>query len=124
MNHEDIGVLLLAIGSVSIIISLILCVLFGQITVRRLRKHPETRNRLGFEWMSGWDIFNVAKAVSLPRRYCRRVENGPLYWLHADSDAIYRNTTARERALGRAQFWTNMFGAFWIFALAAFTYLT
>jgi len=37
-----------------------LFVLFGQITVRKLRKNPATKNELGVEFLSGWDIINVA----------------------------------------------------------------
>ena len=41
-----------------ILISMVLYVIFGQVTVRKLRKNPETKHELGVEFASGWDIFN------------------------------------------------------------------
>ncbi len=35
-------------------ITCILFVLFGQITVRKLRKNPETKNHLGVQFVHGW----------------------------------------------------------------------
>lgn len=47
-------------------ITSVLFVIFGQVTVRKLRKNPETRHELGIGFASGWDITNVAQALSLP----------------------------------------------------------
>ena len=55
--------ILIAVAS----IGMILFVIFGQVTVRKLRKNPETRDRLGVSLVSGWDIVNVAGALALPR---------------------------------------------------------
>ncbi len=49
-----------------VFISAVLFVIFGQVTVRKLRKNPETKYELGIEFTSGWDILNVAQALSLP----------------------------------------------------------
>jgi len=46
--------------------SAILYVVFGQVTVRKLIKNPETKHELGVEFVSGWDIVNVAQALSIP----------------------------------------------------------
>ncbi|WP_236701395.1 hypothetical protein [Thalassomonas viridans] len=43
-------------------------VLFEQITVRKLRKNPKTKDVLGLEFMSGWDILNTAQALAMPKR--------------------------------------------------------
>lgn len=47
---------------------------FGQMTVRKLRKNPKTKDILGLEVISGWDIINVAQAFSLPRRWLLKIE--------------------------------------------------
>lgn len=49
------------------VITGILYVLFGQVTVRKLRKNTETKDYLGLELSSGWDILNVASAICRPR---------------------------------------------------------
>ena len=48
-------------------VTCILYVLFGQITVRKLRNNPKTKDALGLEYASGWDIINVAQALAFPR---------------------------------------------------------
>ena len=45
-------------------VACILFVIFGQVTVRKLRKNPETKHELGLEFAGGWDILNVAQALS------------------------------------------------------------
>jgi len=55
-------------------IVMVLFVLFGQITVRKLRKNSETKTELGFEFASGWDILNVAQALALPKVITRRLK--------------------------------------------------
>jgi len=60
-------------------------ILFGQITVRKLRKNPDTKERLGIEFISGWDIINVAQALSIPRAWRRKLKSSPLSALYANS---------------------------------------
>jgi hypothetical protein len=60
-----VGLLILAT-----ILTGIMFVLFGQITVRKLRKNPKTRNALGLEYVSGWDVINAAQALAFPRSWC------------------------------------------------------
>ena len=45
----------------------LLYVVFGQITVRRLRKNAAIKDRLGIQLASGWDIINITEALSLPK---------------------------------------------------------
>ena len=59
---------LLAIPLLLCIFACIFFVLFGQITVRKLRKNEKTKDALGLEFTSGWDILNVAQALSLPKK--------------------------------------------------------
>lgn len=86
----------------------ILFVIFGQVTVRKLRKNPATRDMLGFEWVSGLDIFQVASALTRPARLSRRLERGALRWYFADSRTLRAHTTRLDRILGRA-----CYGMFW-----------
>ncbi len=82
----------------------ILFVLFGQITVRKLRKIPETKNHLGFEFASGWDILNVAQAFSVPKWFREKVKGSPLSFLRADFNLLYNHTTKFDRILARIFF--------------------
>lgn len=95
---------LLGICVLFIIIGWILFILFGQITVRRLRKNPETRDKLGLEFASGWDIFNVAGAMCRPQWLSERLRRSTLSFTAADERPIYENTTWFDRLLGRTMF--------------------
>jgi hypothetical protein len=95
---------LLAIPAALAFVACILYVLFGQITVRKLRKKTETRDQLGIEFASGWDILNVASAISRPKWLSDRYKKSSLSALIASSDVLYRNTTLFDRILARL-FW-------------------
>ncbi len=71
--EESILSMILAVGFVA----WILFVIFGQVTVRKLRKKPETRHELGVEFASGWDIFNVAQALTLPKSVMKKIRKNP-----------------------------------------------
>ncbi|WDE08306.1 hypothetical protein SG34_019335 [Thalassomonas viridans] len=86
-------------------ISMILYILFGQITVKKLRKNSETKNLLGLEYVSGWDIINVAQALSIPRSWRRKLETGPFSVLYANSEALYKHTTKADRVLAAVFYW-------------------
>jgi hypothetical protein len=109
--------LLLAIGACVEIITLILFVIFGQATVRKLRKNPETKDSLGIEFVSGWDIFNVAQALALPRKYAQWRKKAPLGMLHADADLLHKHTTRFDRILARVFYIPFMFAAFFLLVL-------
>ena len=109
--------LLLAIGACVEIITLILFVIFGQATVRKLRKNPETKDLLGMEFVSGWDIFNVAQALALPRKYAQWRKKAPLGMLHADADLLHKHTTRFDRILARVFYIPFMFAAFFLLVL-------
>jgi hypothetical protein len=95
---------LLAIGFIGLFIGCILFVVFGQITVRKLRKNPETKEHLGMEFTSGWDILNVAGALSTPLWLRNKFENSPLKFMSARYEVIYNHTSIFDRILGRT-FW-------------------
>ncbi len=100
---------LFAISAAAAFIGCILFVIFGQITVRKLRKNPETRHELGIEFASGWDITNVAQALSLPKFLQKRVKNQAL---HASPEILYKHTTVFDRVLARMFYWLWMSSAF------------
>ena len=93
------------------ITSAILYVLFGQITVRKLRKNPDTKHELGIEFASGWDILNVAQALSLPKFVTRRFQKSRLHFLQANSEILYKHTSSFDRLLARAFYWLWMISA-------------
>ncbi|GIC79206.1 hypothetical protein [Moritella sp. F3] len=80
-------------------------VAFGQITVRKLRKNPATKDKLGFEFVSGWDIIKVAQALSLPRFITDKLKQSPLSSLFADAEVLFEYTNRFDRILARAFYW-------------------
>ena len=84
----------------------VLFVIFGQVTVRKLRKNPATKAKLGMEFINGWDIFNVAQALATPKKFHRAFERGRLSILHANKDILERHTNKFDRALAITFFWT------------------
>lgn len=94
-----------ALGMLGLILSLILYVLFGQITVRRLRKNPETTSALGIEFASGWDILNVAQALALPKFITRKLAESPMANFYANRDVLDKNTNLFDRCLALTFYW-------------------
>lgn len=99
---------LLAIPAILGFIACILYVLFGQTTVRKLRKNPETKDALGLEYVSGWDIINVAQALALPKSWSKKLEHGKLSFLYANVSVIHSHTTKFGRFLGALFYWLLM----------------
>ncbi len=88
-------------------IAMVFYVLFGQLTVRKLRKNAETREQLGIEFVSGWDIINVAQALSLPRSWIKKIESSSLSFLYSNAELLYKHTTVLDRVLARI-FYTSL----------------
>ncbi|MFT7680909.1 MAG: hypothetical protein ACI935_000342 [Moritella dasanensis] len=80
-------------------------VIFGQVTVRNLRKNPKTKDQLGVEFASGWDILNVAQAFAFPQSWSRKLEKSPLSPLNANSQILIENTSKFDRCLGAVFYW-------------------
>ena len=80
-------------------LGMIFYVLFGQVTVRKLRKNPETKDKLGIEFASGWDILNVAGALAMPRWLNRKLRNTALSYIYANAKVLDENTTRLDRIL-------------------------
>lgn len=99
---------LFAYTMLGVFLTSILFVLFGQLTVRKLRKNPATKNSLGVSLASGWDILKVAKSLSVPQWYRERVKKSSLSALEADYELLYENTTKFDRALAKVFWWLWM----------------
>ncbi len=95
---------LLAFSAFLMFIAAILYVAFGQITVRRLRKNPATKEKLGMGFVSGWDILNVAGALSTPKWLRDKFMLSRLSGLTVNYQALYENTSCFDRVLARI-FW-------------------
>ncbi len=96
---------LLRFNAVFLFLGLILYVVFGQVTVRRLRKKPEIKKALGFELVSGWDILNVAQALSLPKKITEKLDSSSISPMYANSDVLRKNTTRVDRFLAVIFYW-------------------
>ena len=104
----------LAIPAAVALVGWILFLIFGQVTVRKLRKNPETKHELGIELLSGWDIFNVAQALSLPKSVMQKIRNNPQGGsvFFANYELLYEYTTVFDRLLARVFYWLWMSSAF------------
>jgi hypothetical protein len=85
----------------AMIVDFILFVFFGQKTVRKLRKNPATKDFLGIEPISGWDIFHVANALALPMWLTRKVRQSKLTAFFADADILEKLATRFDVVLAK-----------------------
>lgn len=110
---------LLGVVAIFMFLACFLYVLFGQITVKKLRNNPITKNALGLEYASGWDIINVAQALALPKSWSRAMEQSPLSFLYANSELVFSHTNKFDRILGFIFYWlltlSGLFGALLVF---------
>ena len=102
MSFSTLLAILFAIG----LVACVLFVIFGQVTVRKLRKNPETKQALGIDFANGWDILNVAQALSLPAVLEKKLKNRAF---HANADLLYKHTTVFDRVLAQMFFWSWAF---------------
>jgi len=108
---------------VCLLITAVLFLLFGETTVRRLRKNPETKELLGFEYVSGRDIMNVAMALSLPRKLMHKAANSKLKFMFADADKLYGYVSRYDLVLARMFYYLFVVDAVMIFVLIAINLL-
>jgi hypothetical protein len=99
---------LLGVVAIFMFFACILYVIFGQVTVRKLRKNPKTKNVLGGEYASGWDIINVAQALAFPKSWNRIMEKSPLSFMYANSELIFNHTNKFDHVLGFIFYWLLM----------------
>lgn len=90
-------------------------VLFDQTTLRRLRKNPETKSHLGVEFASGWDTFNIAQALSLPKFITRKPTKSPMVNFYANRDALDKNTNVFDKCLVLTFYWLFVVSIFLLF---------
>jgi len=102
-------------------IAMILFVIFGQVTMRKLRKNSETKDQLGIEFASGWDTLNVAGALAMPRWLNRKLRNTPLSYLYADADVLDKNTNILDRILASLLYWMLLGSILVLISLAIFS---
>ncbi|WP_281558280.1 hypothetical protein [Thalassomonas sp. RHCl1] len=88
------------------IISWILFILFGQLTVKKLRKNPEAKHELGMELVSGWDIINVAQSLALPITLIRKFKKTQMSFFYSDADLLIKHTSKFDRILAKVFYWT------------------
>lgn len=84
----------------------LLYVTFGQITVRKLRRITELQDAMGVQFVSGFDIVNVAQALAIPRALARKLRGSPLGIFEADPDLLEMHTTRVDRALAHGFYWS------------------
>ncbi len=120
MTAQQVGALFGAVYLVLFFLTGTLFIVFGQVTVRRLRKDPATSRYLGFEFFPGWDIINAAVALSWPRRLKWRLDHGPLSDFHANTEILYRHTSRVDRLLARVLYGAMVFG---VLCMAGYTIL-
>ena len=89
-------------------VTMVLFILFGQITVRKLRKNPATKDELGIEFVSGWDIINVAQALAMPTSIIRKFKDTKLSFLYANADLLIKHTNKFDRFLAFLFYWLLM----------------
>jgi len=99
----SLELILFGIILATMFIVMVLYVLFGQLTVRKLRKNPETKHELGIEFASGLDILNVAQALTVPRATMQKYKNKQTFLsaFYADADLLYKHTNRFDRILAR-----------------------
>ena len=101
----NIGDIIFTWGMAGLFLSMFLYLLFSQITVKKLRKNPETRENLGVEFISGWDVFNIAQAIALPKYITNKLGKSPISFFYADTELIIRSTSKFDRALAFIFYW-------------------
>src|SRR5690606_1832669 len=98
---KELESILFGFAMIGCLITCILYVIFGQITVRKLRKNPAAKDKLGVELVSGWDILNVAGALSTPKWLREKYSKSSLAFLNADYAFLRQSTTRFDRVLAR-----------------------
>ena len=109
---------------ICLFISMKLFVFFGEYTVRKLRKLDDTKDDLGFDPVGGKDIYNVAVALTIPRKLNRKLRAAPLGDYFADADKIYPYTRLFDRIIARILVSLLLFITVGLLTLALIDHLT
>ncbi len=116
---DDFGLLFL----LCLFITCFLFILFGLITVRKLRKNPATKNHLGVQFVHGWDILNVARALSLPKWLLEKHKNSAVSFLRADYQILHQHTSQFDRLLAKIFYGIYLLTGLFGFAAILLDYL-
>ena len=106
MTYQGFEAVALRITPWAMLVAGVMYLVFGQVTVRRLRKSPATRDCLGMELLNGGDIVLVAQALTWPGWMQQRAENGCLGFMVARSRVIRQYTNRLDRILARLCYWS------------------
>jgi len=87
----------------------ILYIIFGQFTVRKLRKNSRTIPALGGAFISGWNIISVAQVLSLRQVIIRRLWNSPLSFLELNTVLLNEHNSVIDWLFAGRCFWLMMF---------------
>jgi len=109
---------LFACGMGAFFLAMIFYLIFGQLTVRKLRKNSNTKNELGMEFVSGWGILNVAGALALPRWLNVKLRNTPLCYLYANAEILDKYTSVFDRILAIIFYWLFVSSVVFLMLLA------
>ncbi len=110
------------VAFLALLLSPVLFVIFGQVTVRKLRKNRQTKDVLGMEFVSGSGITGVAQTFSIPRSWARKLDEksrGYAPGVIANSDLLYEHTTIFDRFLARLFYWWVVFSVITMFIAMA-----
>lgn len=106
--------LLVGIMILLVLVSMFMYLIFSQVTMRKLRKNPETKDALGVEFVSGWDSFNVAQALALPQFIINKLKQSPISSLYANTDILNLHTSKIDKTFAYTFYWffmgSNLFG--------------
>ena len=97
---SDVETYLFLILLLLTIVTGVLFVAFGQITVRKLRKNPKTQEKLGFEVISGYDIVSAAQALALPMSIMNKLQNSAISGMFSNADILVKHTNRFDKILG------------------------
>jgi len=118
----NVELTLFAISMAALFLTMIFYVIFGQFTVRKLRKNPKTKDELGIEFVSGWNILNVAGALAMPKWINRKFKSTPLAFLYANADIVYANTSIFDRVIAIILYALFLFSGFSLIILGVMHY--
>lgn len=86
-------------------VTCVLYVVFGQVTVRKLRKKQQTKDALGTEFVSGWDIINVAQALAFPLSWSKKLEQSRISFMYAKASLLREHTNKLDCILAALFYW-------------------
>jgi len=90
-------------------LDMFLLLAFASITVRKLKKNPATKDFLGFEIYSGFNIFGIAQALSWPRTITKKTDSSKFSFIVANAELLHKHTNKFDKILARSFYWPMIF---------------